>query len=80
MAASALAVVPMIFLVAAALATKAPEPRVRAVVQATATIRVISGVSLKLDGSQNQDAPPARDSIVKAGDGTRELAKLIEFQ
>ena len=70
----------MIFLAAAALATKAPEPRVSAVVQATATIRVIAGVSLKLDGSRNQDAPPARDSIIKAGDGTRQSVKLIEFQ
>lgn len=70
----------MIILAAAALATKAPEPRVSAVVQATATIRIISGVSLKLDGSGNVDAPPARDSIVKGSDGTRQPAKLIEFQ
>jgi len=70
----------MIFLAAAALATKAPEPRVSAVVQATATIRIVSGVSLKLDGSPNADAPPARDSIIKTSDGTSHPAKLIEFQ
>jgi hypothetical protein len=70
----------MIFIVAAALVTKAPEPRVSAIVQATATIRVISGATLKLDGSANVGAPPPRDSIIKAGDGTRQPAKLIEFQ
>ena len=70
----------MFFLLAAALATKAPEPRVSAVVQATATIRVIAGVSVKLDGSKNQDAPPAHDSIINAGNGARRPAKLIEFQ
>jgi hypothetical protein len=72
--------VPMLFLAAAALAITSPAPPVSAVAQATATIRVITGVTLKLDGSPNPNAPTARDSLVKSADGTSRPAKLIEFQ
>jgi hypothetical protein len=48
--------------------------------QATATIRIVRAVRLKLDGSRNPDAPPARNSRIKAADGTFQSAKLIEFQ
>jgi hypothetical protein len=72
--------VSMLFLAAAALAITSPPPPVSAVAQATATIRVITGVTLKLDGSPNPNAPSARDSLVKSADGTRRPAKLIEFQ
>jgi hypothetical protein len=71
---------PMLMFAAAALATTLPEPRGSAVAQATATIRVVTGVRLKLDGSPNPNAPAARDSIVRAPDGTSQAAKLIEFQ
>ena len=70
----------MVILAAAALATFPPAPRASAVAQATATIRVISAVRIKLDGSTNADAPPARDCVVKIGDGPARPAKLIEFQ
>ena len=72
--------VPMVLLAAAALATTPPQPTVSAVSQATATIRVVSGVRLKLDGSSNPNAPAVRDSVVKTADGTSHPAKLIEFQ
>ena len=69
----------MLLLAAAALAPTPPPYPYRAVVQATATIRVVAGVRLKLDGSDNPDAPAPRDSLVKAPDGTSQPAKLIEF-
>ena len=73
----------MLLLIAVALAASAPQdaPRssIGASAQATATIRVISGVRLRLDGQPNADAPPARDSVVHT-DGTPRTAKLIEFQ
>jgi hypothetical protein len=48
--------------------------------QATATIRIVRAVRLKLDGSRNPDAPPARNARIKAANGSLEPAKLIEFQ
>jgi hypothetical protein len=73
----------MLFLAAAALATPSAmpaTPRFSTVAQATATIRVVTGVRLKLDGSVNPDAPAARDSAIKSADGPSQPAKLIEFQ
>ena len=70
----------MVILAAAALVTLSPTPRAPAVAQATATIRVVEAVRVKLDGSTKPGAPPARDSVVKVGDGSTRPAKLIEFQ
>jgi hypothetical protein len=72
---------PMLTLAAIALATM-PQPSHAggAVVQATATIRILTPVRLRLDGSPNADAPPPRDSVIKAADGSSQRAKLIEFQ
>lgn len=70
----------MLLLAAATLVTAPPPPRVSASVQATATIRVVSGVTLKLDGSPNPDAPPAREIVLKAADGSTQPMKVIEFQ
>jgi len=73
------------FLLAAAIAaatapagSTASSPVVE--VQATATVRILSGVRLKLDSSSNAGAPPAHDSAVTAKDGTVQPARLIEFQ
>ena len=71
---------PMVLLAAAALATMPPTPRSSVAVQATVTIRVISGVRLKLDGTANADAPIPRDTVVKSADGTKQAIKVIEFQ
>lgn len=49
-------------------------------VQARASVRIISGVRLKLDSPTNADAPPAHDSRVLVSDGIRHPARLIEFE
>lgn len=73
----------MLWLAAAAaaiIATQSPaggQPRVS--VQAIATVRIISGVRLKLDSPTNRDAPRAHDSVVTT-DGNRRPARLIEFE
>jgi hypothetical protein len=49
-------------------------------VQATATIRVVSGVRVSFGLEQNgTDVPQPRQTVVKTGD-TQQPAKLIEFQ
>lgn len=72
------------FVLAAALAATAPPSSAPATahvaVQATATVRIISGVRLKLDSATNADAPPAHDGLVTTNDGTAHPARLIEFQ
>jgi hypothetical protein len=74
----------MIILAAAAIATPSPQPATRsptaAVAQATATIRIVSGIALKLDALTNPGAPPSRDCVIHAADGSTVPAKLIEFQ
>jgi hypothetical protein len=68
-------------MIAAALAMQTPQSRPSpALVQATATIRVVSAVRLRLDAPTNPDAPATHGSIVHAADGTTIPAKLIEFQ
>ena len=71
----------MLFL-AAAIAAGAPasnRPVPAVVAEATATVRIVSGVRLKLDSPTNADAPPARDSKLRA-DGKLRPARLIEFE
>jgi len=71
----------VLFAAAAALsATPAPMRPPPAIAQATATIRIVSAVTLKLDGSANAGLPLPRVSNVKAVDGSSHPAKLIEFQ
>jgi hypothetical protein len=72
----------LLLIAAAAAATAAPQPETRpapAAVQATATVRIISGVRLKLDSAINEGAPAAHDSTISA-DGTQKPARLIEFE
>ena len=71
----------MLWLAAAAVAASTPQSSGPApvVVQATATVRILSGVRLKLDSPTNTDAPLAHDTAVKT-DGTQQPARLIEFQ
>ena len=70
---------------AAGLATKAPAPTAAppttaVSVHATATVRILSGVRLKLEAATNEGAPKARDAIVRLKDGSEQPARLIEFQ
>jgi len=72
----------MFLLVAAAVASSAPANSSTApavVRQATATVRIVSGVKLTLDAPTNDGAPPARDSKITVN-GTRQSARLIEFE
>ena len=71
----------MLLFAAAALVADLPPPRpAAAVAQATVTIRVIRAVALKLDGSPNGEAPAPRNALIQSADGSRQSAKLIEFQ
>lgn len=73
----------MLWLIAtAAAATAAPPQESRpapVVAQASATVRIISGVRISFDSPDNPDAPPAHDSTVTT-DGTQKPARLIEFE
>ena len=71
----------MVWLILAASAATAPEsaPSARAVVQAQATVRIVSAVQLKFDSPANPQGPPAHDSKVTA-DGKVQPARLIEFE
>jgi len=71
---------PMLLLAAVALVAAPPSRSVSAVAQATASVRVIAAVRLKLDGSPNSDAPPPRKAQLRSADGSRQPVKLIEFQ
>lgn len=74
----------MLLFAAAAAAALATPPQMHspaaATAQATATIRIIAAVRLKLDARDNPGAPRARDSVVKNRDGTSQPARLIEFE
>lgn len=71
----------MVWLAIAAIAASAPQPSGPrpAVVQATATVRIVSGVRLRLDSLMNRDAPIAHRTKVTT-DGVRRDAQLIEFE
>jgi hypothetical protein len=74
----------MILLAATSLVTSSPSPAARsptaAVAQATATIRVVTGVVIKLGASTNPDAPPTQETVIHSPDGSVVPAKLVEFQ
>ena len=71
----------MILVAAAVLATALTPPQAPSVTaQATATIRVIAAIRLKLGALDNPGAPPARNAVLRLADGTSQPAKLIEFQ
>jgi len=57
----------------------APASPVRAVVQAQATVRIISGTRIRLDGRPSTDAPPPNDGVVHT-EGAAQPARLVEFQ
>ena len=74
---------PMVLLLAAVLATASTPPAApapSATAQATATIRVITGVRLTFNAAVNPGAPAAHDAVVRQADGASQPAKLIEFQ
>ena len=73
----------MLALVALAAAVSAPQPPsapTRPMVQAIATVRILSGVRLNLNGHANDvEIPAPRDAVIQAN-GADQPARLIEFQ
>jgi hypothetical protein len=73
----------MLWLAAAAMTAAtpqtAPSTPVRAVVQARATVRIISGTRIRFDGQSGADAPSPSDGIVHL-EGAPQPARLVEFQ
>lgn len=65
---------------AASAPQNAPVEHRGPVVQAVAAVRVIPGVSLRLDGTGNGSDIPAPRLTVYSANGVEEPAKLIEFQ
>ena len=68
--------------VAAAIAASAPQlPRRTSApaVQATATVRILSGVRVRLGESHGRDGFVVRDSVLQTA-GSSQAAKLIEFE
>lgn len=70
----------MMLLVSVAVALANPQVGIAATVQATATIRVVRGATLKLDGSTNPEAPPPRATSITAANGSVARAEVIDFQ
>jgi hypothetical protein len=69
-------------LAAAAIAASAPQLPHRPgapAVQATATVRILSGVRLHLGERHGRDGFIARDAVLRT-DGSSQAAKLIEFE
>ena len=72
----------MLALAALAMVASALQPEPASTgpsVEARATVRIVSGVRLKLDGSANADAPAPRDTMVQSS-GVSQPARLIEFE
>ncbi len=71
----------MFLLAAAAAAAGIPPKQAPSgpVVEAVATVRIVSGVRIKFDSPSNAGAPPAHDAKVTT-DGTTHQARLIEFE
>ena len=63
----------------AATPQSAPSSPTRAVVQASATVRIISGTRINLDGRPSSDAPAPSDGVVHT-EGSAQPARLVEFQ
>ena len=73
----------MLLIAAAAMVSTAvhdgPQRPVRPLVQAVATVRIVSGVRLHLNGQANSEAPPPRDCVIRTDTG-EQPAHLIEFE
>ena len=68
----------MLLLAAAALAGVHP-PHAGPIVQARATVRILSGARLRFGEKPGPGVPPPRDTILVLG-GTAKPARLIEFE
>jgi len=73
----------MLWIATVALAASTPQNAasdpVRAVVQAQATVRIVSATRIRFDGRPSAAAPLPSDGVVHT-DGAAQPARLIEFQ
>jgi hypothetical protein len=73
----------MLWLASAAMTATTPQSvasqPVRAVVQAQATVRIISAARIRLDGQPSADVPAPTDAVIHT-EGSPQTARLIEFQ
>lgn len=68
----------MLLLALLAATAQAPaQPRAEAVVQAQASVRIVSGVRVTADQLPREAL--VRDSKVEAADGSQTTARLVEF-
>ena len=66
--------------IASALPQEAPSPSSRPVVQARATVRIVSGVRIQFDQKAGgANVPPAKKTEVRTAEGTQP-ATLVEFE
>ena len=72
----------MFTLLASAILASAPQTGpARPLVQARATVRIVHGVSLRLDGGPNHEAPVPRQAMIELERGSEKVAaRLIEFE
>ena len=72
----------MLSLLAAAVLASAPQVApARPHVQARATVRIVTGSQLRLDGRPNPGAPRARPALIELERGSPKVAaNLIEFE
>ena len=66
-------------IIAAASAAQLPRQTAAPAVQATATVRILVGVRLRLGERHGRDGFIARDSVLRTA-GASQTAKLIEFE
>ena len=76
-------VLTMLFLAAAAIAASTQQPPIRGpvapTVQARATIRILSGATVRFGEARADGEGTQRDTTIRT-DGSVKTAKLIEFQ
>jgi len=73
----------MLWIAIAAITAAGPQNAtarpVRPVVQAQATVRILSATRIRFDGQASADTPPPSDGVVHT-EGAAQSARLIEFQ
>ncbi len=70
----------MFLLAAAVIAAAAQQQHSGPVVQATATVRIISGTVLHFGQAPKDEGARMRDATLRSSDGTVETARLVEFE
>ncbi len=68
------------FLLAAAVMAAAAPQHSGPVVQATATVRVISGTVLHFGQAPKDEGARMREATFRSSDGTVQTARLVEFE